>query len=559
MFEYIFIMFFLLATITVLGYLLGVFIGKSFNNTSSNSKIEHIFNWLEQPIYKFLGVNPSIEMGGIKYFLTLFISNIVLSAFCFGILYFQSNLPYNGGIHYKLQIPLIWHIISSLITNTCQTHHIPESQLTPLSNFLIMPILMFYSSASGIATGIATMRGITLGTLGNAYADLIRALIRILIPLSLIGSVFFTALGTPNTFTNLVHLTSLEDLKENLILGPVAAFEAIKLIGENGLSCFNVNSAHPFENPNYTSNFLQLICILTIPIALIFTLGIWLKNIKQSIIIISALLIVLTTECTLVSYFELQGNSMINSLIHTNEPNWVGKETRLGIIGSSIFQTTISNVSGSSNSALDSYHPIINLFGLFNLSNQSVFGVQGFGLVFTIAFILYTTFYIGLMLGKTPELFNKRIEKNEMIICSILFLTNPVLVFLGIILTLTFFPESYNTPYEKVHYYTKVFYELVSGASSNGSGLESLDDNNNYWNILSGLVMFIARYIAMGGMIALGSSFSRKVTIPATTSDFRTDSILFGGIFLITSVISTALIYLPFLVMGPITEILIPK
>lgn len=551
-----------LFTITIpLSYFLGKYISVNFDDNSerNKSRLEQLFEKIEKPIFRFCRIDPSRKMSGKEYFLVLFWSNILISAISFLFLYFQNILPYKGNVNYRLEVPLILHILSSLITNTCQTHHIPELHLTHLSNYFIMPLLMFYSSASGIATGIVSMRGAVLSKLGNAYVDVIKAMTRILIPMSLITSIIFAGLGMPNTFKPSVVYTTLEGIKQHIVIGPIAAFEAIKLLGENGLSCLNSNSAHPFENPSYLTNFLEIVCILIVPIALIFTLGIWLKNLKQSIVILFVLISVLIFEFTTVSYIELKGNPAINNILNSHHPNWISKETRLGIIGTSIFEAAVSNVSGSNNSSFDSFHPLINLYGLFNLSNQSIFGVQGFGLVFTINFILYTVFFTGLMLGKTPELFGKRIEKNEMILSSALLLLNPILVFTGIITTLLLFPDNSNNFYNHVHYYTRIFYEFASGAASNGSGLEGLKDNSTYWNLSLAVVMFVARYGAMAAMILLGHSLANKPSLPSTVMTLRTDTFLFGFIFLFMSIISTVLIYFPFITLGPIAEIFISK
>ncbi len=538
-------------------YVLGKYISIHFldDPLQKKTKLQMFFDKVEQPIYKFCNINPYKQMNGFDYFMALFSSNILISAFSFIVLYFQNKLPYTGGIKWQLDIPLILHILSSLITNTCQTHHIPELHLTHLSNYFIMPLLMFYSSASGIATGIVVMRGVTLSKIGNAYVDVIKAMTRILFPLSFLLCLIFVALGTPNTFKTSITYETLENIKQTIIIGPIAAFEAIKLLGENGLSCLNANSAHPFENPSYLSNFVQLVSILIVPFALIFTIGFWLKNLKQAIVILSVLVIVLIFEFTAVTYFELKGNPLINSALNLTSPNWVGKETRLGIVGSSVFEAAVSNVSGSANAALESFHPIINAFGLFNLSNQSVFGVQGFGTVFTINFILYTAFFIGLMLGKTPEIFGKRIEKNEMILSSILLLLNPLLVLVGVILTLIIYPDKSNNLYEHLHYYTQVFYEFASGAASNGSGLESLNDNTPYWNLSLATVMFLARYGAMASMILMGASLALKPVRTSSHPAFKTDTALFGFIFLFMSIMSTILIYLPFIILSPLAEV----
>ncbi|MBI3589955.1 MAG: potassium-transporting ATPase subunit A [Candidatus Melainabacteria bacterium] len=561
MFELIIFITLLLSILIALSYLLGKFIATHFTfpDNATKTKLEVFFDKIEQPIYRFCGVDPKKEVSAKEYFFSLFWSNIFLVIVCFFALYFQNILPYKGNVRWQLDIPLILHILSSLITNTCQTHHIPEQHLTHLSNYFIMPLLMFYSSASGIATGIMPMRSITLGKIGNPYTDVIKAMTRILFPICFLVALIFVALGMPNTFNPSVTYHTLENIKQTIITGPIAAFEAIKLIGENGQSCLNANSAHPFENPSYLSNFLEVVFILIVPLALIITLGFWLKNHKQSIVILSVLLFVLIFEFTLTTIVELKGNHRINNFLGMHYSNWVGKETRFGIVGSSVFEAAISNVSGSANSSLESFHPIAIALALFNLSNQSIFGVQGFGLVFTINFILYTSFFIGLMLGKTPEIFGKRIKKNEVILSSVLLLLNPLLVLFGVALTLILYPDHSTNFYDHIHYYTRVFYEFASGAASNGSGLEGLVDNNTYWNLSLAFVMFVARYGAMASMIMLGGSLARKPVLPTTSATFKTDTILFGFVFLFMSIISTILTYFPFIILSPVSELLIQK
>ena len=558
MLELIVYIFCLLLAVVPLGYVLGIYISSQFKNTEDkDSKLKSFFNKIEQPIYKFCNIDPEESMRPKRYFMILFSSNVILFIFAFIILYLQHLLPFQGNTNYKLDILLITHSLVSLITNTCQSHHIGEQHFTYLSNFFVVPLLMFYSSATGLATGIAVMRGITLGTLGNAYSDIIKSLVRVLIPISLLISLIFTFLGMPNTFQSSISYTTLEHIKENLILGPVAAFEAIKLFGDNGFSCFTANSAHPFENPSYLSNFLENISILVFPIGLLFTLGLWLKNKKQAAIIQIALLSVLVFEYAVVTTFELSGNHKINNALSVSEPNWTGKETRIGIVGSSIFLATTSNASGAQNANLESFNPIINIFGLFNITNQSIFGVLGFGLVYTINFILYTTFFLGLMIGKTPELFGKRIEKNEIILSSFLLLLNPILIFSGIILTILITPETSSSFLTQVHQYTRIFYEFASASAGNGSGMEGLIDNSNYWNGILSVILFVGRYCGMGIMLALGYSFARKPSIPKSIATFRTDTFLFGAIFLFMSIIATTLIYFPFITLGPLAEYLL--
>ena len=554
---------------------LGIYMAKVFSG--EKVFLSRLIYPIENLIYRICGINKTEEQPWTTYTLAMLLFNFIGAFLLYFLQRLQSYLPLNPQGFNNVTPDLAFNTAVSFTTNTNWQAYSGESTMSYLTQMLGLAVQNFLSAAVGMAVAIAFIRSIARResqTIGNFWVDLTRSIIYVLLPLCLIGSLFLVSQGVVQNFNSYSVASRVEPVKlekvaedgrktietisEQVIAqGPVASQEIIKQIGTNGGGFFNANSAHPFENPSYFSNFTEIVCILLIPFALIITFGFWLKNHKQSTIILAVLIVVLFFEFITVTSNELNGNPKLNNIINESSPNWAGKETRLGIVGSGVFEASISNVSGSANSSLESFHPIAIALSLFNLSNQAIFGVQGFGLVFTINAILYTAFFIGLMLGKTPQVFGKKIEKNEIILSSVLILINPFLVLLGVALTLNTHPIESTNFYDHIHYFTRVFYEFASGAASNGSGLEGLADNTIYWNLSLAIVMFLARYGAMATMIALGASLAKKPIIPETVATFKTDTILFGFIFLFISISATLLIYLPFIILSPISEMLI--
>lgn len=560
--ELIFYIFTFITIVIVLGYFLGYFIAQSFiyNDEGKNTNLFFkSFSMVDNLIFKVCGIQQDKYMTGKIYYFSLIVFNFIIIFVCALMLYFQELLPFGKVIENKLSFSVIAHTVISFITNTDQIHIIPESQLTILSSYFVIPFLMFVSSATGIAVGVMFIRSVTLGTIGNFYVDFVKSCTRILFPISLILSLIFVFLGSPNTFQQIIPVTTLENIKELILLGPIAAIEALTILGENGGSYFNANASHPFCNPTYFSNLLHTASMILIPAALIITLGFWLKNIKQSIIILIALLSIFIFQAGIGYHLEINGNKEINNIIGETSANWVGKESRFGIVPSLFFSLISSSTSGANNSAFESYHPYNIAFFLFNMACGPVFGNQGVGPINALNFFIYTAIVIGFMLGKSPEIFGRRIEKKEIILSSLLLLLNAFLVLLGVLITFLLNPLQFSTIYENIHEYTRTFYEFFSAAANNGSGLEGLIDNTTYLNVALAITMFVAWFGAIGLMIALGESLSTKnIKLNATPqASFKTDTILTSFLYLFIMITLTLLIYFPFLIIGPAAEVFI--
>ena len=384
----------ILILLTALAYYLGGFINSSFITIDYGhaEKLDKAFRKIEEPIFKYIGVSEKDEMYSKTYIKSLLLVNIVIFFVGLALFFNQEVLKLGEEIN-KLSWDATLHTLFSYITNTDQTHCIPEIQFTFLTKYFTLPLLMFTSSATGISTAVMFIRSITVSKVGNFYIDFIKSLTRILIPLSILISIIFTASGTPNTIESFLSYETLEGAKEHITIGAVAAFQAIKIIGQNGGSLYNVNSAHPFSNPSYISNFLQIIFMLLIPSAFLFTLGHALNNKKQSFIIFIALFLVLSAESLLSTKHELNGNQIVNSITETKDANINGKETRFGVIGSSLYIIAASNASGATNSSIEAYHPITTAIAYFNLCIQAIFGGQGLGPIYIIIFMLYTAYF----------------------------------------------------------------------------------------------------------------------------------------------------------------------
>lgn len=511
---------------------------------------------IEDFIFTICGINKNEKMNGNSYVLNLMIFNFIIGTVCFLGIYFQAHIM---AAKYNIDTPSIsqiFHTVISYITNTDQTHITPETNLTPLSKWFIIPVLMFTSSATGLSAAVVIMRGIILGFIGSFYVDFFKFLIRILMPLCLITSFLFLIFDTPNTFTTLVEFKTIEGEKHIFQVGPAAAFEAIKLLGQNGGSFFNTNSAHPFSNPNFITNFLQIIAMILMPTVLIYTLGVLLKNNKEANILLIALYGLLVIEILAVSYFELQNVEKFYGLIN-NAPNILGKETRIGIPSTSIFITAASCVSGATNASIESFHPFSSAIFLFNLIYQGLLGNQGLGFISTLTFIIYTAFMIGLMIGQSPQLYGRKIEKREIILTSIILLINPITTLIGTLIIILTYGDTYTSIFDKAHYFTSVIYEFQSACSNNGSGFDNLADTMPLFNNLLSITMFLGWYLTIILAIYLAESFSKKPIISTESNYvFKTDTVLYALLLLFVSITITIIVFFPFIILGPIIEMI---
>jgi potassium-transporting ATPase potassium-binding subunit len=538
------------------GYMARVFLG-------DRTPLDRIFLPIETAIYQLGGIRPQNEMTGWQYTQALLLSNLVMGAFVFMVLMSQGVLPLNPTGLGAPTWDTALHTTISFITNTNQQHYSGETTLSYFSQVVALGFLFFTSAATGIAVAIAFIRGLTGRSLGNFYVDLTLSITRILLPISIIGAVVLLAAGVPETLSGPVLVPTLEDpaVQQAIALGPVAHFEIVKELGENGGGFFAINSAHPFENPNGLTNLIQIVAMVSIPSALIYTYGIFANNRKQAWLIYGMVLGIYVIFIGVTAIAEYQGNPAVNSLLGSPQPNLEGKEVRFGWAQSILYAvTTTGTMCGAVNSMHDSFMPLSGAVLLSNMFLQIVWGGQGTGTAYLFAYLILAVFVTGLMVGRTPEFLGRKIEQREVVLTSfLLLLVHPIFILIPSAIALAFPEQLAGISNPGFHGLTQVVYEYASAAANNGSGFEGLADSQPaatalWWNLSTSVSLLAGRYIPIISLIFLAEGMSRKQVVPMTTGTLRTDTGLFTGVTTGVIVIMGALTFFPVLALGAIAE-----
>lgn len=510
---------------------------------------------IEKLIYTLTGVRSQREMTGWEYAKSILISNAVMGFLVFFIFFLQGNLPLNPT---ELPAPnwdLALHTVISFVTNTNQQHYAGETTFSYGSQMFALGFLMFTSAGTGLAVAIAFIRGLTGRSLGNFYVDLTRSITRILLPISLISAMILLSQGVPETLAPPVSLTTLEGATQTLARGPVAHFESIKQLGENGGGFFGINSAHPWENPNGLTNLIETLLMLSIPTALIYTYGVIIGNKKQAWLIFGMVSIVYIGLIGLTAIAEYQGNPLVNNLLGSQQANLEGKEIRFGWAQTALWAiSTTGTMCGAVNGMHDSLMPLGVFSTLFNLFLQIVWGGQGTGTAYLFVFLILTVFLTGLMVGRSPEFLGRKIEKREIILASVILLVHPFAVLIPSAIAIAFPEILSGISNPGFHGVSQVVYEYASAAANNGSGLEGLGDNTLWWNLTTTVALLLGRYIPIIALLLLAESMRQKQPIPETTGTLRTDTGLFTSITAGIILILGALTFLPVLALGAIAE-----
>lgn len=510
---------------------------------------------LERLIYAVEGINHQKSMTGWQYARSVLVSNLVMTVFVFLILIFQGILPLNPT---ELTAPtwdLALHTAISFVTNTNQQHYSGETTYSYASQMFALGFMMFTSAATGIAVAIAFIRGLTGRPLGNFYVDLTKSITRILLPISIVGGIVLLIVGVPETLDAPAVATTLEGATQYIARGPVAHFEIIKQLGENGGGFFGINSAHPFENPNGFSNLIETVIMVTIPASLIYTYGVIAGNKKQGWLIFGMVFIIYVILIAIAAIGEYNGNPIINNLLGTDAPNLEGKEVRFGWAQTALWAvTTTGTMCGAVNGMHDSLMPPGGFATLFNMFLQIVWGGQGTGTAYLFVFLILTVFLTGLMVGRTPEFLGRKIEKQEIVLASVILLVHPIAVLIPSAITLAYPDTLSGISNPGFHGISQVVYEYTSAAANNGSGFEGLGDATVWWNLTAAAAMIIGRYIPIIALLLLADNMTRKQPVPETTGTLRTDTTLFTGVTAGVILILGALTFFPVLALGAIAE-----
>lgn len=528
-------------------YIARVFLGQK-------TLLDPVMGKVESSIYALGGVQSKENMTGWQYIRAILYSNLVMGIFVYLIFMLQGVLPLNPTNLTAPSWDLALHTTISFLTNTDQQHYSGETTFSYASQMLALGFLMFTSAATGLAVGIAFIRGLTGRALGNFYVDLTLSIMRILLPISLISAIALIIAGVPETLSPPATVTTLEGATQYIARGPVAHFEAIKQLGENGGGFFGSNSAHPFENPNAFTNLLEIILMICIPAALIITYGIFAGNKKQAWLLFWMVFIIFAVLTLLASVGEYQGNPLVNNLIG-QQPNLEGKEVRFGWAETALWAViTTGTMCGAVNGMHDSLMPTSGFATLFNMFVQMIWGGQGTGTAYLFVYLILTVFLTGLMVGRTPEFLGRKIEKPEIVLASVILLVHPIAVLIPSAIALAFPDNLAGISNPGFHGISQVVYEYTSAAANNGSGFEGLKDGTLWWNLSASISLLAGRYLPIVALLLLADSMANKQPVPETAGTLRTDTLLFTGITAGTILILGVLTFFPVLALGPIAE-----
>lgn len=553
---------------------LGIYIAKVYEN--ENVFLSKVVKPIEKFIYKVLKLNSDREMNWKEYSLSI----IIFSVLGFIILYLiqigQAYLPLNPENMKNISWDLAFNTTSSFISNTNWQAYSGETSLSYFTQMIGLTVQNFLSAAVGIVVLIALIRGFSRKnskTIGNFWSDLIKSVLYILIPLSLIVSIALVSQGVVQNFKPYQEVKLIDpiELSDGNIIntqiiptGPAASQIAIKQLGTNGGGFFGVNSAHPLENPNLITNVIEVISISIIPIALCFTFGYMIRNKKQGRAILISMMVIFILALIGTVIAERAGTSILNqnqaiSMIDSATQvggNMEGKELRFGTTHSSLWAVmTTSASNGSVNSMHSSYTPLGGLILMVLMQiGEVVFGGVGSGLYAMLAFAIITVFIAGLMVGRTPEYLGKKIEPFEMKMAILAILIPPVMTLIGTSL-ICVLPETPNLiSTSGPHAFSEILYNLTSTANNNGSAFAGFMANTPIINIITGLIMLISRFIPMILILSIANSLASKKKIPVSAGTLPTHNGIFIGMLIFVVLIIGALSFLPALALGPITE-----
>ena len=540
-----------------LAWPLGAYMEKVF--TGKSILLDRIISPLEKFIYRVSGIDSDREMGWREYTGALLLFNFLGMVLLFVLQLAQGHLPFNPQNFGAVKWDLAFNTAASFVTNTNWQSYAGESTMSYFTQMAGLTVQNFVCAATGAAVAVALIRGLIRRqgkTLGNFWVDLTRTTLYILLPLSLVFALVLVSQGVIQNLSSYLTVNTLEGLKQTLAMGPVASQESIKMLGTNGGGFFNANSAHPFENPTSFTNLLEMLALMIIPTALVFTFGRMVKDAPQGRSILAAMLILFTLSLGVCYASETFGNPQVQALGVSSPTSMEGKEVRFGIADSSLFTTATTAVScGAVNNMHDSLTPLGGMVPLFLMMlGEVVFGGVGAGLYGILMFVIITVFIIGLMVGRTPEYLGKKIEARETKMATIAVLISAAAILLGAGTAAVSQTGVSSVLNPGPHGLSEILYAFTSAAGNNGSAFAGLTTNTVFYNLTMGLAMIIGRFGIIVPVLALAGSMVEKKAAPAGPGTFQTTGPLFTILLIGTILIVGALTFFPALALGPIVE-----
>ncbi len=556
--------------------------------------LDRALGWLERLIYRLSGVRPGEEMGWKTYAVTMLLFNFAGVLAVYALQRLQGTLPLNPEKLGAVSPDLAFNTAASFATNTNWQNYGGETTMSYFTQMVGLTVQNFVSAASGMAVLVALIRGFarrSAATIGNFWVDLARTTLYILVPISLVFALVLVSQGVVQTFGPYAKATVVQPTgydqpiagadgkpvldekgqpktkkstltEQAIAVGPAASQIAIKQLGTNGGGFFNVNSAHPFENPTPLSNFLELLAILMIPAALCYTFGLMVGDTRQGWVVLAAMTVIfvgLLAVCVVAeqngSLFVKQG---VDHAASDRQPggNMEGKEVRFGITGSTLWATATTAASnGSVNSMHDSYTPIGGLVPMWMIQlGEVVFGGVGSGLYGMLMFAIVAVFVAGLMVGRTPEYLGKKIEAYEMKMSSLVILITPALVLIGTSIGVVTAPGRAGIANPGAHGFSEILYAFSSASNNNGSAFAGLSGNTPFYNTTLGLAILFGRYWLAVPVLAIAGSLAKKKIVPTGAGTLPTHTPLFVALLVGVVILVGALTFVPALALGPVVE-----
>lgn len=533
--------------------------------------LDRVFGPIERLVFRAIGGDPAAPMGWRRYGRALLATHLGLAVFAFALLMAQGVLPLNPDGIPGMSWDLALHTVASFLTNTNQQHYSGQAQLSYLAHLGAIVTLQVVTPAVGLAALVAILRGLAPDDgprrvddrgdvdLGNYHADVVRGVVRVFLPLALVVAAVLTSQGVPSTLDGAARVQPVDasaGLSEQIIpLGPVAPMVAIKQLGTNGGGWYGPNSAVPLENPTPLANLVEMVSILLLPVACVVLCGLMTERRfgRMTFAVMAVMSAALVTGALLA---EQQPNAAFEGIVASG-PNWEGKEVRHGIESSALWASLTTQTSnGSVNAMHDSLTPLGGISPLVGMWINASFGGVGVGAINFILFVLLTAFLSGLMVGRTPEVFRRKLGAREVRWVAVAILVPPALVLVPSALTLAFDGLA-GTSNPGPHGLTQVIYEFTSAAANNGSGFEGLGDATVWWNVACAVVLVLARFVPIIAPIAVAGLLAAKTAAPRGAGSLSVSSPVFGVTTLAVIVIVQLLVFLPVLVLGPIAEHLV--
>lgn len=524
---------------------------------------------IERFIFRISGIDAKQEMNWKQHMFAMLALNMLWFVYAFVMLITQGSLFLNPDGNPSMTSDLSFNTAISFVVNCNLQHYSGESGLTYLTQLAVITFLQFVSAATGIAALVVVfnaMREKVTDQLGNFFDIFTKTITRILLPISIVIAIILAFNGSPASFEGKDTITTMQGDTVQVSRGPAAGMIAIKHLGTNGGGWFGVNSAHPLENPNYLTNMVEMIAQVLIPLAMIFALGYFLNRKRLSWIIFGVMTAGMLTFLIPTMISEINGNPAITEMgIDQSMGSMEGKEVRFGAAASAYWSIVTTIIStGSVNSMHDSSMPVSGTMQLLGMMTNAFYGGCGVGILNYYIFIIIAVFISGLMVGRTPEFLGRKIEAREMKIASIIALLHPLLILAGTALSSwtivnhadadwAVLPGNWlNNP--GYHGFSEMLYEYTSASANNGSGFEGLGDNNIFWNITTGFVLILSRFLPIIGPVAIAGILAKKKYIPESSGTLRTDTTTFGLMTYAVIMILAALSFFPALALGPLAE-----